>query len=101
MNAQPHHGAFEAFPKGNDKCPGVGWVRLELTEPLTLFNPCRINHSSHLSSSFCVSHFSFLLSEVVRLTELDSILKANHPEELGGGGGGGRAGVKMGIIHKK
>ena len=43
MNTRPHRGAFAAFPKQNDKCPGVGWAHLELTEPLclnkTLFNP--------------------------------------------------------------
>ena len=34
---EPHRGAFAAFPKQNDKCPGErgggGWARLELTEP--------------------------------------------------------------------
>ena len=43
MNTRPHRGAFAAFPKQNDKCPGVGWAHLELTDPLclnkTLFNP--------------------------------------------------------------
>jgi len=37
MNACPHCGAFAAFPKQNDKCPGGeggegwGWALLELT----------------------------------------------------------------------
>ena len=43
MNTRPHRGAFAAFPKQNDKCLGVGWAHLELTDPLclnkTLFNP--------------------------------------------------------------
>ena len=44
MNVQPHHGAFAAFPKQNDKCltnarsgggggGGGGWACLELTDP--------------------------------------------------------------------
>ena len=33
INARPLRGAFAAFPKQNDKCPGE-WARLELTEPL-------------------------------------------------------------------
>ena len=41
MNVQPHHGAFAALPKQNDKCPtkagrGGGWACLELTEPLRI-----------------------------------------------------------------
>ena len=36
MNTWPHRRAFAAFPKQNDKCPGRGWARLELTEPLTI-----------------------------------------------------------------
>ena len=41
MNVQPHHGAFAALPKQNDKCltkagRGGGWACLELTEPLRI-----------------------------------------------------------------
>ena len=39
INARPQRGAFAAFPKQNDKCPGGGRARLELTEPLPFF--CR------------------------------------------------------------
>ena len=42
MNARPHRGTFAAFSKENDKCPGGGWARLELTEPLDL--PLKTQH---------------------------------------------------------
>ena len=54
MNVQPHHGAFAAFPKQNDKCPtkaeGGGWACLELTEPL------RIKMFGFLSMSIIKPH---------------------------------------------
>ena len=37
MNIQPHHGAFAALPKQNDKCPKKARRGcLELTEPLRI-----------------------------------------------------------------
>ena len=57
MNAWPHHGAFAAFPKQNDKCPhmpkgggGGGWERLELTEPLS-------NCYGYIQ--FCINQFDY------------------------------------------
>ena len=89
MNVQPHHGAFAAFPKQNDKCPtnarrGGGWACLELTEPL------RIKMFGFLSMSIFKPHcggFVWTFSPTMGHLQLFQNEMTNVRQRPEGGGG--------------
>ena len=103
MNVQPHHGAFAAFPKQNDKCPtnagrgGGGWGCLELTEPL------RIKMFGFLSMSIFKPHcggFVWTFSPTMGHLQLFQNKMTNVQQRPGGGAGMGMFGIDRAIKNK-